>query len=63
MYTFSDLTSDLLIFEQTKLNLDEGTLRQSVVLFRETKHVLLANMSAIGSGSVIGVLFTFLGTI
>lgn len=37
---------------QSKLALDEGMLRQAIFLFKETKHFLLANMSAIGSGSV-----------
>ncbi|WOL03887.1 retinoblastoma-related protein [Canna indica] len=36
---------------KTKLSLDDNTLRQGIVLFKESKHILLANMSAIGSGS------------
>nr|XP_010908926.1 retinoblastoma-related protein [Elaeis guineensis] len=36
---------------KSKLALDESTIRQAMVLFRESKHILLANMSAIGSGS------------
>ncbi|THU68115.1 hypothetical protein C4D60_Mb08t00490 [Musa balbisiana] len=35
---------------KSKLSLDESMLRQAMVLFRESRHVLLANMSAIGSG-------------
>ncbi|KAG6512896.1 hypothetical protein ZIOFF_031035 [Zingiber officinale] len=37
--------------KKSKLTLDEGMLRQAIFLFKETKHFLLANMSAIGSGS------------
>ncbi|KAK8952924.1 Retinoblastoma-related protein [Platanthera guangdongensis] len=33
------------------LSLDESTVRQAMVLFRESKHILLANISTIGSGS------------
>ncbi|KAG1330964.1 Retinoblastoma-related protein [Cocos nucifera] len=36
---------------KSKLALDESTMRQAMILFRESKHILLANMSAIGSGS------------
>ncbi|KAJ8466552.1 hypothetical protein OPV22_029104 [Ensete ventricosum] len=35
---------------KSKLSLDESMLRQAMVLFKESRHVLLANMSAIGSG-------------
>ncbi|KAI0511454.1 hypothetical protein KFK09_012084 [Dendrobium nobile] len=33
------------------LALDESTTRQAMVLFRESKHILLANISTIGSGT------------
>ncbi|KAG6477332.1 hypothetical protein ZIOFF_066585 [Zingiber officinale] len=36
---------------KSKLTLDESIVRQAIVLFKESKHILLANMSAIGSGS------------
>ncbi|KAJ6847960.1 retinoblastoma-related protein isoform X1 [Iris pallida] len=36
---------------KNKLALDESIARQAMVFFRESKHILLANMSAIGSGS------------
>ncbi|KAG0500259.1 hypothetical protein HPP92_000331 [Vanilla planifolia] len=38
-------------FCKNVLALDENTTRQAMVLFRESKHILLANISAIGSGS------------
>lgn len=38
---------------QSKLTIDESIVRQAIVLFKESKHILLANMSAIGSGSVM----------
>ncbi|KAF5177194.1 Retinoblastoma-associated protein [Thalictrum thalictroides] len=41
---FSDLC-------KTELLLDESTLRSAKVLFKESKHLLLANMSAFGSGT------------
>ncbi|KAJ0973519.1 hypothetical protein J5N97_021478 [Dioscorea zingiberensis] len=41
---FSDLCKD-------GLAMDESTARRAMVLFKETKHVLIANMSSIGSGS------------
>ncbi|KAK8918796.1 Retinoblastoma-related protein [Platanthera zijinensis] len=34
------------------LSLDQSTVRQAMVLFRESKHNLLANISTIGSGSL-----------
>ncbi|KAJ6799943.1 retinoblastoma-related protein isoform X1 [Iris pallida] len=36
---------------KNKLALDESIARQAMVFFTESKHILLANMSAIGSGS------------
>ncbi|KAJ6850470.1 retinoblastoma-related protein isoform X1 [Iris pallida] len=36
---------------KNRLALDESIARQALVFFRESKHILLANMSAIGSGS------------
>ncbi|XP_020261207.1 retinoblastoma-related protein isoform X2 [Asparagus officinalis] len=41
---FSDLCKN-------DLGLDESAMRQAMVFFRESKHILMANMSAIGSGS------------
>ncbi|KAK1272313.1 Retinoblastoma-related protein [Acorus gramineus] len=34
------------------LSLDESALRAAIALFRETKHLLLANMSVLGSGTL-----------
>lgn len=42
----------VLMHEKNDLGLDESTMRQAMVFFRESKHILMANMSAIGSGSV-----------
>lgn len=38
--------------EKNGLGLDENMMRQVMIFFRESKHILLANVSAIGSGSV-----------
>lgn len=40
--------------------LDENTARSALVLFKETKQVLVANMSSIGSGSVKDRFFVLL---
>ncbi|KAK1311419.1 Retinoblastoma-related protein [Acorus calamus] len=36
---------------KSRLSLDESVSRAAIALFRETKHLLLANMSVIGSGT------------
>ncbi|XP_020088417.1 retinoblastoma-related protein [Ananas comosus] len=36
---------------KSKFELDESTMRQAIMLFSETKHILIASLSNIGSGS------------